>query len=144
MPPAGVPSPLACRSIRVSGQTGPQRRPLWTPWNVEPPVTETPPVLMRRPGKRKPPRVLRAERADMGRQLVESIVEGVAFGGAVERLCRTFQGRMKELISGAPLELRPQGTTSFLSCLPAKCSTTRCAVALLDWGLRAGQALDPS
>lgn len=54
------------------------------------------------PGKRKPPRVLRAERADMGRQLVESIVEGAAFGGAVERLCKTFKGRMKELIAGMP------------------------------------------
>lgn len=58
------------------------------------------------PGKRKPPRVVRAERADMGRQLVESIVEGAAFGGAVERLCSTFQGRMKELIAGeAPPQL---------------------------------------
>ena len=53
------------------------------------------------PGKRKAPRVLRAERADIGRQLVESIVSGAAFGSAVDRLRRTFQARMRELIAGA-------------------------------------------
>ena len=52
-------------------------------------------------GELKPPRVLRAERTALERQLITDIVDGERFGTQVARLCDAFGTAQKKMIAGA-------------------------------------------
>ena len=59
------------------------------------------PLGCRHAGELKPPRVLRAERTALERQLIADIVDGERFGAQVARLCDAFGTAQKKMIAGA-------------------------------------------